>query len=376
MYMPAGMICTVARTLTDQPLARQQQFLRDDRTDSDWTGGDASRAAALDPEVHVTYWQHNALAQQTLRIDAAGNRLAQTYDIGGQLLASALQPAGQSDARVVRSAIVYAADGQVLSETAGNGTVTSNGYEPQTRRLTTLHCSRPAQSGRQSAVQALRYDHDPAGNLLAIADDTQTARFFGNRRIDAGYRYAYDALYQLSQANGRENANASRQTAALPSPMVPPVADDSLLTTYTRTYDYDRGGNLIAIHHHGSQSYTLEMVVSGHSNRAMPQTGGLTPADVNGGFDDCGNLLALQPGLPLTWNTRNQLQRTIQVHRDGGNDDHEDYWYDSQGHRAMKRTVTMTGGTIRSRRIRYLPGLRLHQTVQSVDGTDTLIESL
>lgn len=376
-YTPAGMIQMPAYGLTGQPLLSQQQFLLDAVVDSDWSGSDpATLGPALAEEIYTTRWSWNPLSQQRQSIDATGNRLQQDYDISGRPAASALRLPGASTAQAVLSAIDYTAAGQVRSETAGNGVVTEYSYEPQTRRLAALVCHRPARSGRRATLQALTYGYDPVGNLLSLSDASQPTRFSANRRISPDSQYEYDALYQLHQAVGRENATASQQTSALTSPIVPLCTDDSLLSGYTRTHDYDRGGNLTAIHHNGASAYTLAMIVAQTSNRAVRQTGDLTPADIDGLFDACGNLLQLQPGQPLAWNTRNQLQRCTQVSRDGASDNYENYWYDSQGRRAAKQTVTLTGGTIRRSRVLYLPGLQLRQTRQTVDGVDTLVESL
>ncbi|MDA8486913.1 hypothetical protein NNO07_28025, partial [Pseudomonas resinovorans] len=186
-----------------------------------------------------------------------------------------------------------------------------------------LVVTRPAHSKRSALLQDLSYRYDPVGNILAIEDAAQPVRHHQNQRIVPLSQYEYDALYQLLSASGRENADAGQQGPALPPPEVPLSQDPNRYSNYTRSYHYDRGGNLTQIRHQGRQSYSLELVVAPTSNRAIQQTGFLTPADVDGHFDACGNLRQLAPGQPLSWDSRNQLQQVSLVQRDTAPDDAE-----------------------------------------------------
>ncbi|UXU85281.1 RHS repeat-associated core domain-containing protein [Burkholderia sp. S-53] len=369
-WSPAGMAETPSYSLAGQPLATVQQFLRDDVLDSDWASDDPARwTNALAPDTYTTRWAYNALGQELERTDARGNRQRQHYNVAGQLAGSDLQLAGQSTWQPLLRAISYSAAGQVLREEAGNGVVTDYTYEPQTQRLAELHTTRPPQAGRTTLLQALSYQYDPVGNLLAIDDAAKATRHTRNQRVAPASHYSYDALYQLTRATGRENANAGRQSQALPAPIVPLFQEIGELTPYTRTYRYDRGANLTTLQHQGTRSsYTQQMVVARTSNRAVPQTDGLTPGDVASYFDACGNLKALGASQPLAWDSRNQLQRTTQVVRRGLDDDTEVYWYDGAGQRATKLGTARTSGTTRTERVRYLPGLELRQIEQTRTG--------
>ncbi|KVP48679.1 RHS repeat-associated core domain-containing protein [Burkholderia ubonensis] len=368
-YSPAGLHVTPAYGLTGQPLTSRQHFLRDHVLDSDWGGDDpAAWARDLAPDAYATRWAYDALGQELERTDARGNRRRQRFNVAGQFAGSDLQLAGQTNWQPLLRVITYSAAGQVLHEAAGNGVTTDYTYEPQTQRLAELHTTRPAQNDRPTALQAQAYQYDPIGNLLAINDAAQAIRHTRNQRVEPASHYTYDALYQLSRATGRENANAGRQTQALPPPIVPLYPESGELTYYTRTYSYDRGANLTEIHHQGTTPYTQQMVVARTSNRAVPQANGLTPGDVEGCFDACGNLRELAPGQPLTWDSRNQLQRTTQIARNGSENDDEVYWYDGAGQRATKLSSARTSGTTRTERVRYLPGLELRQTEQTRAG--------
>jgi insecticidal toxin complex protein TccC len=378
-YSPAGLSLTPAYSLTGQPLCIRQQFLRDDVFDSDWRGDDpVAWARDLAPDTYITRWNYDALGQESGRTDAHGNRQRQHFNVAGQLAGSDLQLAGQAAWQPLLRAIGYSAAGQVLREEAGNGVVSDYTYEPQTQRLAELRTTRPVKNGRPSVLQALSYEYDPIGNLLAIVNAAEAIRYTRNQRIDPVHRYTYDALSQITQATGRENANAGRQSQALPPAIVPLLQETGELTNYRRTYTYDRGGNLTAMHHQGTTPYALQMAVARGSNRAVPQTDGLTPDDVNGYFDACGNLKELGPGQQMAWDGRNQLQSATQIVRSCAADDTEVYWYDGAGQRATKLSSAQTSGTTRIERVRYLPGLKLRQIEQRLAGGDppSVVEDL
>lgn len=376
-FTPAGLTVTPAFALTDMPLACQQQFLRDDILLSDWAGDDpASWQDDLTADVYQTRWHYTACGQEAQRIDALGNRFSQHFNLAGRLVACELLLAGQATAQPILCSTSYTATGQVAQEQSGNGMVTVRTYEEQTRRLASQSTSRPAQSGQSARLQSLSYQYDPVGNLLWIGDSTQPTRYARNQQIDASSSYSHDALYQLCEASGRESLDAGQQSQFPPAPIPLQPPDDSVLGNYTRTYCYDRGGNLTSVQHHGRNSYTLQMVVADDSNRAVRQSGNLTAADVDGFFDANGELLELDAGQPLVWNSGNRLQQSTQVIRSGPDDDTEVYWYDSRGQRAAKLTTTQTSGTTRRLRVRYLPGLEWRQTEQCVDGTSTPVETL
>ncbi|MEE9928114.1 RHS repeat-associated core domain-containing protein [Microvirgula aerodenitrificans] len=345
---PAGRVSTPAYALTGQPLTEQRQFFSDD-------------GKTLETTVYTSRHGYDALGTRTSLLDAVGNRRRQTLNVAGQLAARDLQWAGSDSWLPLLQSIDYDAAGQVRHEVAGNGVVSDYDYEPQTRRLSTLNTTRPGKP-----LQALSYQYDPVGNLLGCNDGTVSRRFRRNQAVDGNRSYQYDALYQLVQATGREQAG--QQTAALPTPR---AIDDTDLSAYTRTYDYDRGGNLSAIHHQATQPYTLAMVVSNTSNRTLQQSDGLTPSDVDAGFDAAGQLRALAAGQPLGWDTRGQLQTVTLLQHDDGSSDQENYRYDGHGQRSQKTLTTRTSGTTRSQRVRYLPGLELRDTLQTPDGGST-----
>ncbi|WP_333995501.1 RHS repeat-associated core domain-containing protein [Burkholderia orbicola] len=370
-YDTAGRLAWDGFTLTGQPLAETRTLLADPDAEPDWRGDDASVwDAQLDPTPYTTTWRHDAAGAWFAQTDAKGNLQSHTFDVAGRLAGSTLTLAGGSPQPVL-SAIDYSAAGQVLSETAGNGVISTYAYEPQTQRLVQLTVTRPVQAARTTVLQDLHYTYDPVGNVLGLRDAAQATTYWRNQRVDSTRSYTYDALYQLISASGRESANRGQQGHTLPAPVVP--TDASTSTNYTRTYAYDRGGNLTRIQHQGATAYTQDIVVSATSNHALQQNaaGSLRPAAIDDGtwFDPAGNQQMLLPDRtqPLAWNARNRLSRVTLVARPGAQDDRETYQYGGNGMRVRKCTATQTAGTTRTAEAITLPGLTLRIT-RSGDG--------
>ncbi|MDI2145863.1 RHS repeat protein [Pseudomonas sp. ITA] len=372
-YDTAGLNEVLHYNYRGQALQTVRQLLLDDAAHSDWSAAPSQWPALLAPERYQTSFTYNALEQVLSTVDAQGNRQQRYLNVAGQLLRSGLTLAGQSAERPVLASISYSADGQVLQETAGNGVVSTYTYEPQTLRLSRLTATRAALAGRSTLLQDLSYGYDPVGNILSISDAAIDTRYASNQQVEPIKTYQYDALYQLCSASGRENAGVSQQGPALP---LAAGLDTNQYNNYTRQYQYDRGGNLTRIRHVGLSSYTLDLLVSSTSNRAVVQTGFLTSADVEGQFDAAGNLQQLGAGQPLLWDARNQLQRVTQVQRSGPDDDEEHYQYDGDGARVRKTTVTQTSGTTRRAQVIYLPGLEVRRTQRTQGGTTATEEEL
>jgi RHS repeat-associated protein len=236
-------------------------------------------------------------------------------------------------------------------------------------------------------VQDLSYAYDPVGNIVRICDAAQATTFWRNQKIAPARIYGYDALYQLISATGREMATRAQQSQTLPPAAIPLPSDDMVYTNYSRTYSYDRGGNLTQIQHQGVASYTQAIVVSNRSNHAVQQNakGTLTPDGIDGSngtwFDASGNQQQLLPDQtqPLTWNGRNELTRVTLLRRsgaDGENDDREVYQYGEDGIRVRKRMTTQAKSVTRTVEAIYLPGLTLRVTSSGDGKTMTVTESL
>ncbi|WP_172566107.1 RHS repeat protein [Vibrio navarrensis] len=390
-YDNAGLKEIDSLSLTGQVLSESRQLLQSETDDSDWQGEtEASWKTKLASEVkHTTRWRYTALGEVLQQTDAKGNRQRMTYYVSGHLKASHLTPAGEgATEQTLVSDLVYSAHGQKLKEVAGNGVVTEYTYDDDTLRLSRVKTTRPAKAHRATLLQDLRYHYDPVGNVLKIEDKSVAPRYYKNQQVSASNHYEYDALYQLTQATGRENDSNRQQGASLPALKTPIPSDSHQYLNYTRTYRYDRGGNLQTIQHNGASRYTNTLVVSNQTNRAVQQRSStespITPEQVDRHFDAHGNMRQLEHSKTLSWGRQDQLK---QVHLTDQRQEH--YQYSTQGQRIRKTCITavnsvssldeesrllqaalqrLRGGpkgdgvTTRRESVVYLPGLELRQT--------------
>ena len=342
----AGSLWHDAFALTGQPLSETRRFCTA-LTPPHWPASEAD----LEDTAYTTRWRHDALGAVIEQLDALEHVQRFEFDVAGQPFASWL------DGVALLKSTTYNALGRVEIEQAGNDVTTTAFYSARDGLLSNLKAKRS--DGK--TLQDLHYQYDPVGNITRIEDLAQPVQWFAGQRIQAVSTYAYDTLYQLISATGRENAS---QTIGpnLPGLEIFGSVDDSRWRTYSQTYSYDSGGNLTRLKHAAGtgNSYTREMVVDARSNRSLFKDG--SPLDVAKAFDANGNQQALAPGQVMQWDSRNQLQHVTQVQRedpDGQDDDTETYVYDGGGQRVRKVRRAKTRGGEHISEVRYLPGLEI-----------------
>lgn len=313
--------------------------------------GNTERDQPLAPE-HFTHRSvFNTLGEVTANVDARSNTCQFQHTVAGERKAVTLTLAHQAPTVLV-SDIHYNASGQIISETAGNGRVSLSTWDPRSGYLI------------QRAVanlQKLNYQYDPVGNILSIEDTEQPLKHFRNQRTEPINRYAYDSLYQLIQATGREVAS-TQAGPQLPTFQTLPM-DPSLWSNYTRQYDYDAAGNLLTMQHLGAHPYRQRMAVSRHSNKSVPVIDDQCPSEdaLTASFDANGNLKQLQPGQAMRWNRRNQLEHVDHVVREETANDSETYGYNGVGQRVCKVRINQTHRVTHRVLTLYLPGLEIHR---------------
>lgn len=351
---PAGTLWFEGYDLLGQVTNQSRRFVQDAARSPDWSAQPEQREPHLEAENWRTQWRHDATGQLIELLDARGNRQLMRHDVDGLLVSVQVKLGSGREYRVVQQR-TYSASGQLQVERAGNGVVSALTYSPQDDRLVQ---KRTWRTGRpEEAVQDLTYAYDRVGNVLSLRDAAQPVQWSDNTRLEAISTYAYDTLYQLSEASGREN------TVSGHGPHLPGVADLSSahgqrLRNYRQTYAYDAGGNLVRLQHlpsHGS-GYTRQISVSDRSNHVLDANNGQ-----GSGFDANGNQKMLEPGQVLSWTLRNQLQRVTQVTRAEGVNDDEVYAYDACGARALKVRQASGHRLTRREEVYYLPGLEIRR---------------
>ncbi|ABS48272.1 putative insecticidal toxin complex protein [Yersinia pseudotuberculosis IP 31758] len=355
-YDSAGLQALISQSIIGIPLQQQRRLLTDTKGPVDWFGEKENWGTRLSESPFVSHSTTNALGQLITQTDAKGHIQRMAYNRAGQLIGSWLTVKNGVEQPIVYS-LTYSAAGQKLREESGNGVITEYRYEPQTQRLIAIKTTRPAKKDRPTLLQDLRYDYDPVGNILAIHNDAEATRFYRNQKIVPETTYRYDALYQLIEATGREADTNGIQNSQLPT--LASLNDSNQFVNYTRRYHYDRAGNLLKIQHTGASQYSTHITVSDSSNHGIQQQDGITARDIRSQFDAAGNQRQLQPGQPLRWNSRNQLQQVEPVPRNDGISDSESYLYDGSGSRVVKISLHKTHNAIQTRSVIYLAGLEL-----------------
>ncbi|MER2472325.1 RHS repeat-associated core domain-containing protein [Photorhabdus laumondii] len=361
-YDTAGATQLNRLSLTGAALSQSRQLLVDGQ-EADWFGDDKkSWDKKLSNDVYTTENKTDATGTLLTQTDAKGNIQHLAYNVAGQLKGSWLTVKGQKEQIIIKS-LTYSAAGQKLREEHGNGIITEYSYEPETQRLIGITTRRSTDS---KALQDLRYEYDPVGNIISLRNDAEATRFWRNQKMVPENIYTYDSLYQLISATGREMANIGQQNQNLPSTALP--SDNNTYTNYTRTYAYDRGGNLTQIRHSSPASqnnYATDITVSNRSNRAVLSTLTTDPTKVDGLFQAGGHQETLLPGQNLNWNARGELQQMTPVKRDNLTDrdsDIEWYRYGNDGMRLLKVSEQQMQNILQQRRVVYLSGLELRTT--------------
>ncbi|WP_234455612.1 RHS repeat-associated core domain-containing protein [Kosakonia sp. LAM2021] len=357
-YDPAGLLSTNSVSLSGVPLSVTRQLLPDD-AEADWQGADTSAwNDLLAGETYTMLSTVDAAGNVLTTTDAKGNIQRVAFNVAGLLKGSWLTVNGGSEQVIVKS-LTYSAAGQKLREEHGNGVVTTYSYEAETQRLVGIKTERITAT---KVLQDLRYEYDPVGNVLVITNDAEETRFWRNQQVVPENTYAYDSLYQLVSATGREMASAVQQNSNLPDFI---SFDSATYTNYSRIYTYDNAGNLTKIQHSAPASgnnYTTSVTVSDRSNRAVLSTLTENPADVEALFTAGGQQKQLLPGQSLLWTARQELQKVTPVTRDGAADDSERYRYDASSQRVLKITTQLTGNSTQTKKVIYLPGLELRSS--------------
>ncbi|HEX2086309.1 MAG TPA: toxin TcdB middle/N-terminal domain-containing protein, partial [Solirubrobacteraceae bacterium] len=229
----------------------------------------------------------------------------------------------------------YDARGQRVRVEHGNGTTTRYAYDPLTFRLAAVTTERPRDAvAGADRVQALRYVHDPVGNVTSVEDDAQQAVFFRNRRAAPGQDFTYDAVYRLVAATGREHLG---QAGGVPRPQaggLPPAAapgDAGAMSRYAERFVYDAVGNLLELRHRSAdpggrsaaRGYVYEerslLEEAKRGNRLTATTvGGVTERhrhDAHGNVTRLPHLGGADPEPNLFWDHADRLQA---AHLGGG----------------------------------------------------------
>ena len=360
----AGCVDEFAYDWKGRVTSTTRRFFADDEADVDWSSSDpvaypydptapddaatvaalASGAdAVLETDTYPVTDAFDAFDRLTERTTPDGSVTTRTYDDGGAFNGVAVDGTGFVDD------VQYNARGQRDTIAYGNGVTTSYTYDPDTFRLATLSTTRASDS---VGLQGLTYSYDAVGNVLGIADAVQKTVYFNNSVVAADQTFAYDALYRLTNAWGREKSARGRVDWADPDYGDVPAASETC-QLYEQRYTYDAVGNIGEMRHllGGSTSWVRTYAYASASNQLATTTE--TAGTLAYQHDARGNIVFLphlyndfaspDPSPNVTWTYRNQM-RTAQLNAT----DYAVYAYDRAGQRVRK--VVKKGANVEDRR--------------------------
>ncbi|MDC0769104.1 SpvB/TcaC N-terminal domain-containing protein [Streptomyces sp. HD] len=359
-------------------------------------------AVAMDVTTWTGRTRYDALNRPYEQTHPDGTLVQQTYNEAGLLEGLRATLAGDAAATAFVKNIDYNARGQRTAIEYGSGVTTTYAYDPDTFRLTAMNTRRPPTFTEDRArpddarvgVQNLRYVYDPVGNITHIRDDAQPRVFRLNTAIEASNSYAYDAVYRLVEATGREHPGITNGTEPptswndAPRANLPNVSDRQALARYRDRYSYDAAGNMTRLEHRGTDlahaGWTRTFRCEERSAFAPPSIPGrprpsaphrdynnrLSSTQVGAGtpeeyaYDARGNMLTLAPMEHMAWDYRDRLRSSSRQKVNSGVPETTYYVYDAGGERVRKVTDGSAADAADAKRTKeriYLGGFELYR---------------
>jgi RHS repeat-associated protein len=321
---------------------------------ADWqppagTSTAAHAASLLDPARYETTSAYDALNRVTSLLypqDVEGKRrqLRPQYNPAGALERVDL------DGTTYVERIAYNAKGQRVLIAYGNGIMTRYAHDPDTFRLVRLRSepyTKPETGTYHPAGpphQDYGYDYDLAGNIVTLRDRTPGSGL-PTRPGQLDRAFAYDPLYRLLSATGRES-----DSAPPPAPWddTPKSTDPTRVRAYNERYTYDPVGNILQLKHDAAGgSFTRSLLLdagnqSPRSNRLAALTAGAATSRY--AYDNAGNMTGENTSRHFEWDHSDRM-RAYRTQTTGAEPSiHAHYLYDAAGQR-VKKLVRHNGGT-------------------------------
>jgi RHS repeat-associated protein len=345
----AGIVTFQAYDFKGNPLASTRQVISDYKKTPDWNAN-----PGLENEVFTQASCVDAVNRPVQLRSPDGSITMPRYNEAGLLEGVDVKVRGAAATSFVQN-IDYNAKGQRERILYGNNTVTNYKYEPETYRLIRLLTT--ANQG-SSILQDLNYTFDPVGNITQQHDNAQKTVFYGGQKVDAVSEYAYDAIYRLVEANGREHIgqaafagtdNWSDDWCRLALQPNSPIQ----LREYTQKYTYDAVGNINKMQHVATGgSWTRDYFYNtGNNQLTRTRVGG---DDFNYAYNAHGSITRMPHLAVMEWNFREEMN-----HVDLGAGRDAWYVYDSSGQR-LRKIIEQQGNRMEDRY--YLGSVEVYRT--------------
>ena len=410
----AGVVTNEAYDFKGNLLRGKRELLPDYKQAVDWRQNPDANDGSFTSSI-----AYDALDRTVTTTTPDGSVYRPTFNEANLLDKVEVNLRGAATATLFVTNINYNAKGQRELISYGNGAETTYEYDPLTFRLANLRTTRavnragfldnllngvaaifgiPDPNALASqlfnsgdTVQDLRYTYDPAGNITRIEDAALKTIFHNNEQVEPVSSYAYDAIYRLIEAKGREHIgqtaldfnppNGNRRDFPFFGTRANPV-DAQAMRNYTERYEYDEVGNFKILRRltsvgNWNRDYFYEepsLIEPGKRNNRLTRTevGGFTEnysyKDTQG--NDVHGCMTAINSMAMVWDFEDQLQR---VDLGGGGAAY--YVYDAGGQRVRKVIETQNGARKRERI--YLGGFEIYHEFGANGGTvETERESL
>ncbi len=243
VFDQAGVVTTDAYDFKGNLLISQRQFAKAYKTRLNWLAN-----PELETETFVSRTTFDAINRPLSIVSPDESIYRPIFNEANLLERVDMNLRG---AQVITSFVTnidYNAKGQRVLIEYGNGVRTTYHYDPLTFRLSRIKTVRGAER-----LQDLSYTFDPLGNITHIQNDAEQEIYFNNQVVNASNDYAYDAVYRLITAHGREHVGqaATPQTTWDDQFRVhrPHPQDGAAMRNYTEQYFYDAVGNFERLIH-------------------------------------------------------------------------------------------------------------------------------
>ena len=318
LFDQAGVITSDDYDFKGNPLSSQRQLAQDYKTSLNWPSPSAL-------EIDDLYQPHIATMRSTARRNAnhtgqqrytAPATMKPTCWSGWRSICTALRLP-----RTFVTDIDYDAKGLRTLIDYGNSVRTAYEYDPLTFRLSHLETLRGA-----VRLQNLFYTFDPAGNITSTRDDSQQTTYFNGQVVEAHCDYAYDALYRLIAAKGREHiGQLGRPETSWDDEFrvnLQHPHNGQAMRSYVENYVYDAVGNFEKLIHQAANGnwtrvYTYtepSLIEPGKKNNRLSST--IVHPNGNQSIvepythDAHGNMTSMPHLSKLEWDFQDHLQAT------------------------------------------------------------------
>ena len=258
----------------------------------------------------------------------------------------------------------FNAKGDVIMTAYGNGIMTRQLYDNRTFLLKRTRTSPYIQTGWTFADNAgvkedKIFSFDLMGNILQTHDKCTDCGLSATPD-ELTRNFAYDPLYRLLNATGRES-NTQSSSVIWNNPPITQVPNAQNSRAYTQAFQYDKLGNIQKLQHIGNNNFTREFDYTNANNKLNNINVGLNT--YNYLYDDTGNLIKENSNRHFEWDFGNNMRCFYNQASTAEPTVYAQYLYDSTGNR-VKKIVRTQGGDYES--VSYINGAFEYKT----EGTD------